>query len=1030
MDDLGNIETPSSRPGAGSHPATRADGSRRLTVLSPEERHALYGRPDFGELQRAEYFAFSPAERTAAEQRRGHAARIVFMLQLGYFKAKRAFFDLPADDIPTDDVAWLAAHYFPGATVAPGPVTAYERYAQRREIMRLTGYRLWSAPDQEAAMTAAAGFARRDVTPSFILMELLVWLNTRRIVRPGYTTLQTIIANVLTNERERLETIVMNGLADEENSVLRGLLARDDTLSGLAVLRQDARNFGYRMMAAEREKHALLAPVHRAAGRLMPSFAVSRQNIEYYASLVHYYTIFDLRRMRPGQACLYLLCYGWLRHRQLTDNILDAFTHHLRRIHEEAKAAADAARFEALKKQQLEAPRIGRVLLLYADDGIGDGTPFGAVRGKAFAILPREALLAAGQRLSDRSPGELDLRWRAFDRISARFRQNARPLAMALTLSAKPAAARWIAALDWMRTVFHRGGRLAHRPAHEVPAGTIPARLRPHLLEPGGPGQPERPRGDRYEFWVYRQIIKRLASGDIAADTSLRHLRFDDELVSAERAAVVLRDLEIPFTARPLEAQLDTLCGELDRRWLLLARDLRQDRLKHLRFDPREGTLTARKPRTVHEEGDSGEGFYASLAQRGIADVFHFVNRHCGFLAELTPLQPRHARKIVGEDSLTAAILARAIGRGDGGMAETCDIPYPVLSETARQHIRLATLREACDKISDFIAALPIFPLYSFDPGLLFGAVDGQKFAAAEPTIKARHSRKYFGRGRGVVAYTLLANHVPLNAELIGANEHESHYVFDICYNNSSDIVPDTITGDMHSVNKVNFAVLNWFGPRFAPRFTSLQAQLPHLYAASEPPRDCPLKPARLINRQLITSETESLSRIVATLSLKEMTQSTLVRKLCGLPQSNSLRKAVFEFDRLVRAIYTINYIRDHQLQADVHRSQNRIEAYHQLRAVIARAGGTKQLAGGTDLDIAIANQCGRLTASVIIAYNSMLLSALLARYRGNGDGQPPARLSRISPVAWQHVHFMGRYLFRGPRQPIDPDTILAGVTL
>jgi len=449
------------------------------------------------------------------------------------------------------------------------------------------------------------------------------------------------------------------------------------------------------------------------------------------------------------------------------------------------------------------------------------------VRGKAIAILPREALLAAGQRLSDRSPGELDLRWRAFDRISARFRQNARPLAMALTFSAKPAAARWIAALDWMRTVFRHGGRLAHRPAHEVPAGTIPARLRPHLLEASGPGQPERPRGDRYEFWVYRQIVKRLASGDIAADTSLRHLRFDDELVSAERAAAVLRGLEIPFTARPLEAQLDTLCGELDRRWVLLARDLRQDRLKHVRFDAREGTLTARKPRTVHEEGDAREGFFAALPQRGIADVFHFVNRHCGFLAALTPLQPRHARKIAGEESLMAVILARVIGRGDGGMAETCDIPYHVLAETARQHIRLATLREACDRISDFIAELPIFPLYSFDPGLLFGAVDGQKFASAEPTIKARHSRKYFGRGRGVVAYALLANHVPLNAELIGANEHESHYVFDICYNNSSDIVPDTITGDMHSVNKVNFGVLNWFGPRFAPRFTSLQAQLP-----------------------------------------------------------------------------------------------------------------------------------------------------------------------------------------------------------
>lgn len=111
MNDLGNTETPPPRPGAGSRPPTRADGSRRLTVLSAEERYALYGRPDFDEFQRAEYFAFTPAERTAAELRRGHAAKILFMLQLGYFKAKRAFFDLPADAIPTDDVAWLAAHY-------------------------------------------------------------------------------------------------------------------------------------------------------------------------------------------------------------------------------------------------------------------------------------------------------------------------------------------------------------------------------------------------------------------------------------------------------------------------------------------------------------------------------------------------------------------------------------------------------------------------------------------------------------------------------------------------------------------------------------------------------------------------------------------------------------------------------------------------------------------------------------------------------------------------------------------------------
>ena len=100
------------------------------------------------------------------------------------------------------------------------------------------------------------------------------------------------------------------------------------------------------------------------------------------------------------------------------------------------------------------------------------------------------------------------------------------------------------------------------------------------------------------------------------------------------------------------------------------------------------------------------------------------------------------------------------------------------------------------------------------------------------------------------------------------------------------------------------------------------------------------------------------------------MSQSTLVRKLCALPQHNPARKAVFEFDKLVRSIYTLDYLRNPQLQRDVHRSQNRIEAYHQLRAAIAQVGGKKQLIGSTDLDVAITNQCGRLTASVIIAYN------------------------------------------------------------
>ena len=1013
----------------------RADSSKRLTVFSEAEKRALYGLPDFDDFQRAEFFAMTEAERALVDRRSGFSERLHCLLQIGYFKAKQAFFNFSKQDVPPEDISFLLERYFPdrpGDTEAFRPLRRNEQYAQRDEIAGMFGYRPWTEADRPVFVEMATFLTRRDVTPTFVLIEVLAFLNTRKIVRPGYTTLQTIISDALTAERRRLGQLIENGLDTDTNAALRSLLVREDTLSELAALKQDARNFGYRMMTTERQKRATLAPMHHAAKNLLPSLGISQQNVEYYASLVHYYTIYDLRRMRPGQSHLYLLCYAWQRYRQLSDNLVEAFEHHLRKIQQETKEASEEAYVQAQAKRQQEAPRVGRVLLLYVDETVDDVTPFGAVRNQAFAILPREALLTAGQRLCEKPVSQLELRWQAIDRAAARFKQNLRPLATALEFSAEPATSPWHAALCWMRDVFSREQRLSQRPVAEIPCNTIPMKLRQHLFNLDAGGNPTGLRGDRYEYWIYRQISKRLATGELAVDDSLHHRRFSDELVKGDQQAEALKNLDIPWLRQPVEVELDILCAGLDQRWHTFERELRQGKLKHLDYDPQRKTLSLRRPKADRKEEDLQDTFYSKLAAQGIADVFRFVNAQCGFQSALIPLQPRYAKKIADEDSLTAAVIARAIGHGNLRMAETCDIPYHILEETDRQHIRLATLRNASDRISNFIASLSIFPLYSFDPDILYGSVDGQKFASAEPTIKARYSRKYFGKGKGVVAYTLLANHVPLETELIGANEHESHYVFDICYHNTSDIMPTTITGDMHSINKANFAVLYWFAWKFAPRFTSLQAQLAHLYCASNIAQynSYLLSPAGQIDRCVIAGGKEVIDRIVVTLGLKEMSQSTLIRKLCALPQHNPTRRAVFEFDKLVRSIYTLDYLRDPQLQRDVHRSQNRIEAYHQLRAAIAQVGGKKQLIGATDLDVAIANQCGRLTASVIIAYNSILLSALLERYRAAGDQKAITLLRKISPVAWQHVHLLGRYLFRGNRQPIDLVALLANVTI
>ena len=88
--------------------------------------------------------------------------------------------------------------------------------------------------------------------------------------------------------------------------------------------KQDAKDFGWRQMAQEREKRAKLEPLYRIAKALLPKLGISQQNLLYYASLANYYTVYDLRRLKPEQTRLYLLCYAWQRYRQLTDNLVDA----------------------------------------------------------------------------------------------------------------------------------------------------------------------------------------------------------------------------------------------------------------------------------------------------------------------------------------------------------------------------------------------------------------------------------------------------------------------------------------------------------------------------------------------------------------------------------------------------------------------------------------------------------------------------------------------------------------------------------
>lgn len=164
---------------------------------------------------------------------------------------------------------------------------------------------------------------------------------------------------------------------------------------------------------------------------------------------------------------------------------------------------------------------------------------------------------------------------------------------------------------------------------------------------------------------------------------------------------------------------------------------------------------------------------------------------------------------------------------------------------------------------------------------------------------------------------------------------------------------------------------------------------LKELYCAKAPERykNCLIQPVGQINQKSIIDEKPHLDQIIATLGLKEITQGSLIRKLCTYSSENPTRQALFEFNKLIRSLYMLRYLRNSQVARNSHRSQNRIESWHQLRSAIAQVGGRKELTGQNDVELEISNQCSRLLSSY---YNSALLSRLLQKYEATGNSRRP----------------------------------------
>jgi TnpA family transposase len=423
--------------------------------------------------------------------------------------------------------------------------------------------------------------------------------------------------------------------------------------------------------------------------------------------------------------------------------------------------------------------------------------------------------------------------------------------------------------------------------------------------------------------------------------------------------------------------------------------------------------------KSKNEEVDDTSVF-DQLGQIEISDIAFYIFEKFNLIKKFIHIKPYRSKQEFTLDNVIACTLAAAFGCSLNKMFEISDLNLHELRQTYTNAIRLETLRNVNDALVNEIAELDIFPLWDIIPNKRLSDADGQKFETRLETIQSRHSSKFFGLAKGIVPYTLVTNYVPINNRIISPNEHESHFTFDIIYNNTSEIQPDMITGDMHSINQLNFFILDVINVEFVPTYRDIYDKSKKIYCIGDPKQHSGLiKPIGQININLIKEQSKTIEKMLLSLILQETKQSIIVKKLSSHKRYGRLKKALWEYNKILSSIHILNLIDNKELRRNIKIARNRTESFHQLQSKIRKVHGGK-FSGRTILENEIWNQSARLVANMSIAYNSLILNDLLKKYP-----DLKSSTSKISPIAWRHINFTGKYTFKEKKSLPDLKEII-----
>lgn len=992
---------------------------KRIKILTNNEINELYQIPSFNSGEREEYFSLDKDLRRRVNAISKIESRIYMILLIGYFRYKPVAPDI-SEQNAKKDIKHIVQQYYPKVNHE-----VYLNISKRTKsrlinsMLSTLGFRQLTPALKDSLIIRLKDVATICMGPKYVFDELLAFLGQNRVALPGYSTIQDLISEALNYERVRVSNILSNQMTGATAEKLKSILHDDGKLNEIRGYSGCAKNFSPSEIDRELCTHNTISEVYYEVKELINRLEISQGNMSYYATIVKHSSVFSLKRHPKWQGILYLCCYLYFRYREINDKIITAFRYLIKKHSEASVLSAKNRITEEIDLVNKKMKFASDIFNCFIDKSLEDTIPFGEVRKKVFSLIPEGDLQLVSQFFDKKKIDAAEYQWQYIDSNHHKVANSIRKLFMAIDII-----------YDKEQSAIGKQIKTTREELKDKKIlGSADQRIirpveRNYIVNEG------KVNVERFEFHMYTRVSNLLENGRIYASESEKNKRLEDDLIDADTWSKdrlrLIKNTGLARLTTPIDETLSALDVKFNEQLKKVTISINSDANEFVRKQPQSNklqwSLASKKWKTSIDNP-----VYKQIKNIGIIDVMKFVNGETNFLSVFDGISSKKNDLTATDNDLLACIFGNGANYGVHKMANASDRSISVLRGVNDKFIRPDTTGQANDIISDAISSLRIFKYWTINEDAPFGSIDGQKHSCRINTFKARFSSKYFRKGKGVSAMTLVSNHVPLATIVISPNEYEGHFAFDLLYNNTSEIQPKSLATDNHGVNNVNFAILDIFEYQFSPRYAKFKKVFNELFEVELVDDELVIKLKKAINNKLIIKEWDNIQHIICSLSRKTTVQSTVVSKLSNTKRGSKTLEALREYDRLIRCIYVLNYVDDKTLRQFVQQALNRGEAYHQLRRAIASVNGN-QFRGGSDYQIDQWNDCARLIANCIIYYNAAILSGLVEKFEQADNKEAIDMLANLSPVAWGHILLGGNYSFEEQAAITDLVGILENV--